>query len=197
MIHLSQAVVVEGKYDKIHLQALLDALILPTDGFRIFHDPEMAALLKRLAQTTGIIVMTDSDTAGLIIRNHIKSITGGAEVIQVYLPPIPGKERRKKRGSKEGVLGVEGTELRVIEQALIQAGVVPTQSGPPLEQITKLDLYQDRLSGAPDAAKRRKRLLQKLNLPSYLSTNSLLELINRSVGASTYHELVAQLEHED
>lgn len=179
MIKLKEVVVVEGKYDKIKLSSLLDATIIETDGFKIFSNAEKAELLRLLAKKCGLIIMTDSDFAGFKIRNHLKNLISEGNITDVYIPEIIGKEKRKPHPSKEGFLGVEGVSLDIIESALEKAGVTgfgrSEQKGEP---ITKYDLYSIGLCGKKDSKAKRTQFLLALNLPSHLSTNSLLDVLS-------------------
>ncbi len=182
MLHIKEAIVVEGRYDKNTLSQVVDTLILETGGFHIFKDPEQMALLRRAAQRRGLLVLTDSDGAGLVIRNRIRGALPKTQVKHAYVPDVYGKERRKRRPGKEGKLGVEGMSPAVLEQALRQAGAtvlegdVPQRpSGPPL---SKADLMTAGLSGRPDSAQRRLALLKQLALPEHMSANALLAVLN-------------------
>lgn len=177
MIHLRQAVVVEGKYDKIRLSALVDGPILVTNGFRIFKNREQMALLRRLARQDGILILTDSDAAGFKIRNYIKSAVPDGKIYHAYIPEILGKEARKDRPSKEGTLGVEGMQLQVLAAALQKSGVL-FDEGPKKNPVTRTDFYENGLSGGPDSSQKRLAVLQKLGLPRYLSAAALLEAVN-------------------
>ena len=190
MIQVKQAVIVEGKYDKIKLESFLDAVIIPTDGFRIFKDPEKCAMLRALADTVGLIVLTDSDAAGFQIRNFIRSVTRhSSNVVDIYIPQIPGKERRKSAPGKEGLLGVEGVPADEILRALETAGATarPRKQG---REITYADLYELGVSGTPDSARRRRDLLQALGLPPRLSKKAMREVLNTLY---TYEELAQRL----
>lgn len=182
MLHIKEAIVVEGRYDKNTLSQVVDTLILETGGFHIFKDPEQMALLRRAAQRRGLIVLTDSDGAGFVIRNRIRGALPKTQVKHAYVPDICGKERRKRRPGKEGKLGVEGMSPAVLEQALRQAGATVLEgdaphrpSGPPL---SKADLMTAGLSGRPDSAQRRLALLKQLALPEHMSANALLAVLN-------------------
>lgn len=168
----------EGKYDKIRLSNLVDALIIPTNGFAIYKDKETAGLIKALAKRTGIIILTDSDSAGLQIRNALRNIVREGEVVNVYIPDIPGKERRKRAPSKQGLLGVEGVDDEVLLQAFEKAGVFAEKSAAPKEPITKADLVDLGLSGGENSAAARAALQKKLGLPERLSANLFLEILN-------------------
>lgn len=178
MIKLKQAVIVEGKYDKIKLKSIIDAPIITTDGFGIFKNREKMALIKSLAQKRGIIIMTDSDSAGFMIRKKICGSVNSGRILNVYIPDIFGKERRKAHSSKEGKLGVEGVPKDVILTALKRAGVTSTESVKSGGQITKADLFELGLSGRPNSAQKRLALLKSLNLPENMTANSLLEVLN-------------------
>lgn len=192
MIHLEQAVIVEGKYDKIKLSGIVDGLIIQTNGFRIFKDREKRAMIRKLAHGPGIVILTDSDTAGLVIRNFVKSVAGSGKIINVYIPQILGKEKRKQQPSKEGTLGVEGMPEQVLADALRRAGVGVSR---PVQRrrVTKLDFYDDGLTGGRESAQRRSRMLKQLGLPDYLSANALLDVLNAMMGYEEYKQLVEQL----
>ena len=175
-----EVIVVEGRYDKNALSQVVDAAILETGGFGIFKDREMAAFLRRLAVERGIILLTDSDGAGFVIRNHLRGILPPGTVKHAYIPDIRGKERRKRAPGKEGKLGVEGMPPAVLLQALERAGATfdgddaSREQGPP---ITKADLMELGLAG-PGSVRRRGELLKKLDLPERLTANGLLEALN-------------------
>lgn len=196
MITLKQTVIVEGKYDKIRLQSLLNAFILPTNGFQIFQDKEKRILIRRLAHETGIVVLTDSDKAGQLIRNHIKSIAKGGKIWNAYIPEILGKEQRKTLPSKAGTLGVEGMPTHVLKEALHRAGVM---EGTPrkLAHLTKANLMLDGLSGGKNSYEKRQKLLKILKLPSSLSANALLELLNATTTEEEYRSLLEKLEEKE
>lgn len=179
MIRLTQAVVVEGKYDKIRLSSIIDGVIITTNGFGIFKDKEMMSVLRRLAQTCGIVIMTDSDSAGFLIRNHICGGIKDGKVYNAYIPDVFGKERRKTQSSAEGKLGVEGMTSDAIMTALQRAGVYdasPTEER--RRMITKTDLYNDGFTGRSNSRRLREILLRKLDLPERMTTNAMLDVIN-------------------
>ena len=176
MLHINEVLVVEGKYDRIRLGAVTDALIFTTDGFRIFKDKKKLALLRRLAENRGVIILTDSDGAGLVIRNYLIGALPGIAVRQAYIPPVAGKEKRKTAPSKEGLLGVEGMDTAALEAALLRTGAVTDRSPAPA-WLTPTRLYEDGLSGRPDSARRRKAMLRLLDLPETLSTARLREVL--------------------
>lgn len=177
MIKLKQPVIVEGKYDKITLENVIDALIIPTNGFGIFKDKEKCAMIRMLAEKNGVIIMTDSDSAGAVIRSYLKKIIGNAEIINVYVPQLKGKEKRKASGSKEGFLGVEGMTPEIIEAALNKSGALRERGGSD-KKITKADMFALGLSGRPDSGERRKSFLKFLSLPEGLSSSAMLDVLN-------------------
>lgn len=196
MIKIKEAIIVEGKYDKIKLSSIIDAPIIETNGFRIFKDREKCALIRTLAKKRGIIILTDSDSAGFVIRNHIKGIIKGGKVINAYIPEIIGKEKRKSEKSKEGLLGVEGVQDEFILNALKKCGATLINEGSqPNEEkiITKIDLYNLGLTGKIDSAQLRQNLLAKLDLPRYITTNSLLEILNCLMDLSELEYIVNNL----
>ena len=180
MLRCKQAIVVEGRYDKNTLRQLVDAPVFETAGFGIFQDAERLALLRTAARTRGLIVLTDSDGAGFVIRNYLKSALSGENLLHAYIPELPGKEKRKTAPGRDGLLGVEGMTPEVILAALRRAGAELDGEAqtPNAEPITKIDLYALGFSGRSNSAERRAALLQELNLPHYLSANALLETLN-------------------
>lgn len=178
MLKIKQAIIVEGKYDKIRLSNLVDAVIIPTNGFALYKDKETAELIKMLARKTGIIILTDSDSAGFQIRSRLRSITRGCEVVNVYIPDIKGKERRKRAPSAEGKLGVEGVSDEILLEAFRKAGVFAEERTLSKDPITKADLMERGLVGGENSAERRAGLQRSLGLPVRLSANMLLEILN-------------------
>ena len=182
MIHVDQAVVVEGKYDKIKLSSILDAVILTTDGFGIFNNKEKTALIRMIAKKSGLIVITDSDGGGRMIRNFIRNICAGLPVKHLYIPQIKGKEKRKISPSKEAYLGVEGMPKEQLITLFGQTGITYTHQDKDFSVkkpfLTKTLLYADGLSGAAGAVRRREALAQKMGLPKDLSTAALTEAVN-------------------
>ena len=179
MVKIKEAIVVEGRYDKNTLSQILDAPILETSGFGIFKDRQQMALLRRIAETRGLIVFTDSDGAGFVIRNHIKSAIPGKYLKHAYIPDIYGKEKRKASPGKEGKLGVEGMTGEVILESLRRAGAtIEGEQKVPVHQITKQDLMALGLSGGADASAKRLKLLKTLNLPEHMSPNAMLQALN-------------------
>lgn len=177
MIKVGPVILVEGKYDKIKLSQIFDATILTTDGFGIFKQKDKLDLLRRLAETRGLLVFTDPDGAGFVIRNYLKGAVPKDKLFHAYIPDLYGKEKRKAKGSKEGKLGVEGVPdeviIRAVEASGALKGSIPVKSG-----ITKADLYELGLSGGAGSVQRRQRLLQELKLPQQLSPNALLDVLN-------------------
>ena len=198
MVKIREAIVVEGRYDKNTLSQIVDAPILETSGFGIFKDKRQMALLRQVAEKRGLIVFTDSDGAGFVIRNHIKSAIPGKYLKHAYIPDIMGKERRKSAPGKEGKLGVEGMKREVILEALRRAGAtIEGESAPQTRQITKQDLMELGLSGGPDASVRRLALLKKLNLPEHMSANAMLQALNLLLTLEELAALMADLETEN
>jgi len=191
LIKLEQPVIVEGKYDKITLENVIDALIIPTDGFGIFKNKDKCDMIRALAQKYGVIVMTDSDSAGNMIRAHIKKIVGDSEIINVYVPCLKGKEKRKQSHSKEGLLGVEGMTPEIIREALARCGVTGRETEKKQKAITKTDMFTAGLSGSENSAKARKDLLKRINLPENLSPNAMLDVLNTMF---TYDEFLEVIE---
>ena len=195
MIHLEQAIIVEGKYDKIKLSAVTDAFIIVTNGFAIFKDKEKQQLIRFYAERKGIIILTDSDTAGFKIRNLIKSIAKDGKITNVYVPDIFGKEKRKDKPSKEGKIGVEGMNTKIIINALEQAGIFGTQKVSS-DIVTNLDFFEDGLSGKPYSSVLRSSVLDKLGLPKLLTSKALLEVINAMMSKDEYKKLIASISQE-
>ena len=178
---LRQAIVVEGKYDQNTLRQIVDTAIFTTNGFADMKDPALLRLLRQAAQTTGLIILTDSDGAGFLIRNTLKSALPETGVLHAYIPDLPGKEKRKAAPGKEGLLGVEGMTPEILLKALRNAGAefADGSTPPPArEPITKQDLFALGLSGGPESAKKRAALLKALSLPAHMSANALLQALN-------------------
>ena len=185
MIHTDKTIVVEGKYDIIKLSSIIDGVVIPTGGFGIFKDKEKQALLRTLAERTGLIILTDSDNAGFRIRRFIHNICGGKNVTDAYIPDLYGKEKRNVKASKEGKLGVEGIPVNILEDALNRAGAACTVSETVRRPITKMDFFDWGLTGGSNANEKRTQLLKRLNLPEHLTTNSLVTILNAIL---TYEE---------
>ena len=197
MIRIREAILVEGRYDVNTVRQVVDTVVLESGGFRIFNDREQLQLLRRIAATRGLIVLTDSDGAGFVIRNYLKGALSSGTVKQAYVPDIAGKERRKRHGSKEGKLGVEGMRPEVILEALRRAGATfedtdnTDDAASSTAPITKADFYEWGLSGGTDSTQRRAAVLKALDLPTHMTANALLEFIN-AVGSREEIETVLQ-----
>lgn len=178
MIHTDRAIVVEGKYDKIKLSSMVDGVIICTGGFRVYKDKEMQAMLRALAKKQGLAVLTDSDTAGFKIRGFLRSICGKENIVDVYIPDLYGKEKRKDHPSKEGKLGVEGVPEEVLQKAFADAGIGAELVLQKKDPITKIDLFELGLSGRAESALRRKQLMKHLTLPEHLTTNALVTVLD-------------------
>jgi len=178
VIVIDEAIIVEGKYDKIKLSSIVDAVIIETNGFAIFKDREKMELIRKLADNSGIIVLTDSDSAGFMIRSKLSSSIAPDRIKQAFVPDIFGKEKRKDSASKEGKIGVEGMDSEIILQALKQAGAV-VKADESKQEITKADFFNWGLTGGADSTQKRKKLLKKLELPERLSTKMMISVVNR------------------
>ena len=198
MLRIREAIVVEGRYDKNTLSRVVDGVILETSGFSIFQDSEKLNLLRRLAAQRGLIILTDSDGAGFLIRNFLKGAIPPEQVKHAYVPDIYGKERRKRAPGKEGKLGVEGMDPEVLRQALLRAGatVEGEDAAHPRGALTAADLFSLGLTGTPDAAARRAALLQRLDLPAHLSNKALLAVLNALYAPEELTQLLASAEEE-
>lgn len=193
MIHTDRAIVVEGKYDKIKLGGLIDGVILCTGGFRIYKDKEMQQMLRALAKKQGLAVLTDSDAAGFQIRSFLRSICGKENIVDVYIPDLYGKERRKQHPSREGKLGVEGIPEAVLLEALEKAGIGVREVQERADPITKLDLFELGLSGGAQSAVRRAKLMKRLELPEHLSANALVTVLASLYSCEELYRLCASL----
>lgn len=195
MIQVKEAIIVEGKYDKIKLSSIVDGLIVETDGFRIFKDKEKMTMLRKLAESRGLVILTDSDSAGFLIRHYLVGSIPPEHIKNAYIPDIPGKEKRKSVPSKEGKLGVEGVPAEAIREALRRAGVgvgeEPTSVS--RKRITKADLFLTGLSGGKESSEKRRDLLRRLNLPEHLSANAMLEVLNSLMEREEFLKLVSKL----
>ena len=196
MIKIDRAVIVEGRYDKIKLSSILDAVIIETEGFGIFNNKEKQKLIRKLADTKGILILTDSDSAGFKIRSFIKGIVPAEKIKHAYIPDIFGKEKRKIEPSKEGKLGVEGIKKELIIEALQKAGVFCEETEEQNKrEITKLDLYEDGLSGRTDSDALRKKLLLHLDLPERLTSNALVQILNTFLTYDEYKKAVEEIKN--
>ena len=192
MIKVSEAVIVEGRYDKIKLSNILDALIIETNGFGIFKDKERLAFIRRLARERGIILITDSDHSGLQIRNYIANGISKDRIKHIYIPDIYGKEKRKKEPSKEGKLGVEGISDVILIKLFEKCGV-DCKTVSPENRITNYDLYAAGISGTENAGIKRKKLLRSLDLPEFLSVNSLLSYLNTQMTKDEFENYITTI----
>ncbi len=200
-------IAVEGKYDKIKLASIVDANIITTGGFGIFSSDEKKLLIRRLAEPRGIIVLTDSDGAGLVIRNYFRSILPPDKLIHLYIPQISGREKRKRQPSRAGILGVEGIDAEMLRKILepfavggdrdndeASANTDILNADSTRREVTKADFYSDRLSGGESSASRRAALCRLLGLPDNMSSNALLAAVNMLCGYDGYRELVDRIE---
>lgn len=194
MTAIREAVVVEGKYDAIRLRSVVDATIVETDGFGIFRQPEKLELIRRLAAIQGVIVLTDSDAAGFIIRDRISGALPAAQVKQAYIPEITGKERRKAKPSKEGLLGVEGIDGDTVLHALLRAGatLLGKEVSRPAPYLTRQRMYEDGLSGHANSARLRAAIQKRLALPARLSAGRLCEVLNALLTEDEYETVLRE-----
>lgn len=196
MIELKQAIIVEGKYDKIKLDSIVDTVIIPTNGFGIYKDKEKMALIRAFAEKDGIIILTDSDSAGFQIRNHLKNSIKNGKIINIYIPDIFGKEKRKAQPSKQGKLGVEGISTDILLDAFKRAGIssnanVDNKKAIPF--LTKSELLEQGFIGGENSAEKRKCLLRALSLPEMLNTNAMLDVINSLFSREEYDKAIEQI----
>ncbi len=192
MLKIKEAVIVEGKYDKIKLSNLIDTLIIETNGFAVFKDKKKLAFIRKLANERGIIVITDSDHSGFQIRNYISSSLPKDKIKHIYIPDIYGKEKRKKEPSKEGKLGVEGIDDKIL-LSLFEKANIEAQSVEKRDLITSVDMFTLGLSGTPNATQNKKKLLKSLDLPEFLSTSSLISYLNSSMDKKEFYSLCHNL----
>lgn len=195
MLKTDRIIIVEGKYDKIKLSSIIDAVIIETDGFGIFKDKQKQKLLRMLADKKGLVILTDSDSAGFTIRNFICGFVPKEKIINAYIPDVFGKERRKDAPSKEGKLGVEGVSSSLIKEALEKAGVLCREDNLSEKRVvTKTDFYLDGLTGGNDSKEKRLALLNYLSLPERMTTNALIEIINSFMTYEDYKNAVKAVE---
>lgn len=192
MLKIKEAVIVEGKYDKIKLSNLIDTLIIETNGFAVFKDKKKLAFIRKLANERGIIVITDSDHSGFQIRNYISSTLPKDKIKHIYIPDIYGKEKRKKEPSKEGKLGVEGIDDKIL-LSLFEKANIEARSVEKRDLITSVDMFTLGLSGTPNATQNKKKLLKSLDLPEFLSTSSLISYLNSSMDKKEFYSLCHNL----
>lgn len=197
MLKVKEAIIVEGVYDKIKLDSIVDATIVVTDGFLIFKDKAKQSLIKQLAEKQGIIIFTDSDSAGFKIRNYIKNFVKSNNVKHAYIPDIQGKEKRKPKASKEGFLGVEGINASIILKALEDANATlpDEKNGSLCKKVTKSDLFSDGFSGTKDSSENRKKLTAYLKLPQKISANMLIDVINSLYTFDEYKNIVKTIKN--
>lgn len=191
MIKIDKVIIVEGRYDKIKLSSMIDGIIIETEGFGIFKDKDKQKLIRKLAETKGIAILTDSDSAGFVIRNFITSIVPNEYITNVYIPDIYGKEKRKDSHSKEGKLGVEGVSAEILKEAFKKAGIGVSQSETnERKKITLNDFFDDGLTGDTQSKRKRTDLLKKLDLPERMSTKAMLDILNTFITYDEYKKLV-------
>lgn len=195
MIKIKQAIIVEGKYDKIKLSSILDAVIITTNGYGIFKDKEKLSLIRYYAEKTGIIILTDSDSSGFKIRGYLKGAIPKGIIKHVYIPDIFGKEKRKEKPSAEGKLGVEGIKAEIILEAFRKAGISADESTNEPD-ITSIVFYETGLSGGANSSLLRKKLQKRLGLPELMSSSALMEVLNTMMNASELAETVSQIKEE-
>lgn len=191
MIKIDKVIIVEGRYDKIKLSSMIDGIIIETEGFGIFKDKDKQKLIRKLAETKGIAILTDSDSAGFVIRNFITSIVPKEYITNVYIPDIYGKEKRKDSPSKEGKLGVEGISAEILKEAFKKAGIGVSKSETnERKKITLNDFFDDGLTGDTQSKRKRTDLLKKLDLPERMSTKAMLDILNTFITYDEYKKLV-------
>ena len=195
MQSVKEVIVVEGRYDKNTLLQVVDAVVIETSGFGIFNDSQKQNLLRTMAEKRGLIILTDPDGAGFVIRNFIKSCIPAEQLKQAYVPDIPGKEKRKARPSREGKLGVEGMRAEILLNALKRAGATfeGEEADPNIEKVTKADLYRIGLAGREESAKKRAALIRSLDLPEHLSADALLNVVNAIMSREEFFSRAAHL----
>ena len=193
-LKIEKIVLVEGKYDKIKLDSILDATVIVCDGFGIFREKEKKALIRRLAKERGIIVLTDADGAGLVIRNHLKNVLSGNDIIHLYTPAVPGKEKRKASPSKAGLLGVEGIEADTLRALFLPFAV--GEEAKKKASLTKTDFYTDGLSGGENSAALRKAFCTEAGFPTDISADSLLEAVNLLYTEEEYRAILTKIKGE-
>lgn len=196
MLKTDKIIVVEGKYDKIKLNSIIDGVVVATDGFGIFKDKEKQRFLRKLAEKKEIVILTDSDSAGFVIRNFLSGILPKGKIIDAYIPDVFGREKRKTEDSKEGKLGVEGVSAELIKTALEKAGVFVCEEQTEKRLITKQDFYNDGLTGGADSKEKRKKLLKSLDLPEKMTANAMIEIFNAFMSYDDYKNALLELERE-
>ena len=199
MERIREVIVVEGRYDKNTVSQVVDATVVTLGGFAVFNDKEKLAFLRRLAEKRGLIILTDSDGAGFLLRNYLKGALPKDKVKQAYIPDVKGKERRKRKGGKEGKLGVEGMSPAVLLEALRRSGATFEGGAPPQrrEAVTKADLFGLGLAGGTGSAEKRRELLKRLGLPEHLTANGMLEALNLLFSREELEALLAETQAFD
>lgn len=194
-LELKEAVIVEGRYDKIKLSEIIASPVIDTGGFRVFKDKEKQALIRQIAEKRGLLIMTDVDSAGFVIRNFLRGIVPAEQIKHAYIPTIEGKESRKAAPSKEGKLGVEGIDRQSLIEAIRKSGAtVIGEDSVKAGEITKADFYSYGLSGREDSAIFRKRILNDLGLPEYLTTNAMVSALNCLFTKEEFENYLSQQE---
>lgn len=189
---LKEAVIVEGKYDKIQLQNVIESPIITINGFRVFNDKEAQSLIRRVADTRGILIMTDVDSAGFVLRNFLKGIVPSSQIKHCYIPTVFGKEKRKSESSKEGKIGVEGIDRQSLVNAILNSGatIVGHKARENTREISKMDFYECGLCGKDNSKLLREQLLRHLGLPSYMSTNAMISAMNCLYTIDEFNEML-------
>lgn len=195
MLKIKEAVIVEGKYDKIKLSSVIDGVIIPTNGFGVFKNRETLDIIRFFAKNTGIIILTDSDAAGFKIRSFLKGAVQDGKITNVYIPDIFGKERRKAAPSKEGKLGVEGMEKEIILEAFRKAGISASEREASPDPITRLDLYETGFSGGEHSSEMRRKLLEELDLPERLTVTGIVEILNTLMTRQEFFEIAEKIKN--
>ncbi|MCH5300427.1 MAG: DUF4093 domain-containing protein [Ruminococcus sp.] len=200
MLKIKEAIIVEGKYDKMKLKSLVDTPVIATNGFRVFKDKEKQNLIRQVANSRGVLILTDSDSAGFVIRNFLKGSVPSEKIKNCYIPEIKGKEKRKDAPSKEGFLGVEGVSDDIIINAVKQSGATILNSDETVkninDEITKTLFFQLGLTGAENSKSLRTELLKSLNLPVYLTTNAMIEALNCLLTANELQDKVNEIKNK-
>ena len=197
MIKIKEAIVVEGNYDKIKLSGIVDATIVVTDGFMIFKNKQLMKMLSFLAEKNGILILTDSDSAGFKIRSFLGGSIPKEKVTHAYIPDVLGKEKRKTEPSKEGKIGVEGMRTEALMTALEKAGVFCEETKEKSRAVQVIDLFEDGISGGENSKSRREKLLKFLDLPQRLSTSALIDMINTFMSFEEYKAAVKRIDEDE
>lgn len=193
MIKTDKIIIVEGKYDVAAVKKVCDATVIKTDGFGIFKNKDLKSFIKKCAEKRGIVILTDSDKAGMVIRKHIEGIVSKEYITNIFLPRIDGKEKRKKTASKEGILGVEGVDSTILENTLLKMGIGSDNPNRNPDPITKTDLFLDGLTGSDNASEKRKKFMQLLGLPENLSPTKMLEALNLFITREDYEKTLQSI----